>query len=95
MEEGILRLQLIWRRVHRSASYRSPHSMKLEPIMTETSVLTNGGLNDAPKGQQDAVCERLSRNLYGTGDSHQDDEYTDGKYGCDTQFLLRCKTNRV
>lgn len=61
--------------------------MKMEPIMTvfkETLVLTDGGLNDAPKGQQDAVCERLSRNLYGTGDSHQDDEYTDGKHGCDT-----------
>ena len=50
----------------------------------ETSVLTDGRLNDAPKGQQNAVCERLSRNLYRTGDSHQDDEYTDGKYCCDT-----------
>ena len=39
-------------------------------------VLTNCGLNDSPDGQEDAICERLSRDLYGSGHSNQDDDYT-------------------
>ena len=59
------------------------------------SVLTNRGLNNPPKGQENAVRESLSRILYGTGDSHQNDDHTDGKDGCETEFLLRCEPDGV
>lgn len=70
-----------------SASYASSPSLELMWTTTHlegTSALTDCGFNDPPKGQEDAVRERLSRYLYGTGGSHQDDDYTNGKYGCDT-----------